>query len=788
MIDRLLLMTEYVPYYRKVVMMIPEDDDAVEKYRHDARFEAVDFYQCPGSEHMHWGFTKQSRIDLDAKIYKGYLSYKCVGDMMKKHGMAEDDPARGILFHHADLWMYPWQLANANFDIPWLFDGDMKPLSEMPPNMAVVPIGEFAVPDCTNCSQEDWRDDAHPWSAKQMHSSWYFNTVSRSLGASKALCRDTGIGCLKNHTGSTELPDLATTCFGWADGFYYPATVFKPNNGCALDNSDCDGSSLFDQVLQPFVKQQIFHETAVRTIGHLLGSALPGGDTPQGVGKISCFGGCCAHGTVQDMQQYTCGHKMALQDPAVQKLFTAMLRAGGSDNSTEALKGGFVQPSASPTEALQCPSDLRNPPQAHVPSAVHDGQPMEQNSHAFIHSTSTQADPGSDLSNARESEIAMGKGCTPEVDSNCLPIILVLAWVVGTREEKIAKFNFLLEYAKYYMQVVFQLEAVSDDDLAYFQHQLPNADFVQYPGWEMRHRDFDKWWFVKRDNHQPGYEQHYRPYEVAGDMLKKHGMTGGKKARGVLYHHADMWVHPWALKGADLDRPWLFDGYMRPVPSNHSSDGWKRHTEQGSFFVGEWDMPDCTTLNKREEWTAGGGPWENLIRYPLEMVERAQRASKDVCLKEGIGCIGETQNVTACFGWSDAFYYPRTAFDPPSDCAMQNSSVNASQCESLYDRVLRQFVLHDIWHDTGVRTVGHILAAALPGGSISEGPIRIHCFGGCCTGEGTLDDITGYVCGHKMAIHHEDVQKTLTDLLRKGPSADGPLVKGGLYPYDPPPW
>ncbi|KAK3244523.1 hypothetical protein CYMTET_45865 [Cymbomonas tetramitiformis] len=57
-----------------------------------------------------------------------WLTYDCTGTIFKTHGMDKNRPAQGILFTHADMWIQPWRIEKYDFDVPWIFEGWMKPL------------------------------------------------------------------------------------------------------------------------------------------------------------------------------------------------------------------------------------------------------------------------------------------------------------------------------------------------------------------------------------------------------------------------------------------------------------------------------------------------------------------------------------------------------------------------------------------------------------------------------------------------------------------------------------
>ncbi|KAK3254433.1 hypothetical protein CYMTET_36351 [Cymbomonas tetramitiformis] len=162
----------------------------------------------------------------------------------------------------------------------------------------------------------------------------------------------------------------------------------------------------------------------------------------------------------------------------------------------------------------------------------------------------------------------------------------------------------------------------------------------------------------------------------------------------------------------------------------------------------------------------------------VAQTEDARKAAVDVCKEESIGCKGPADEeggdpaVLACYGWADAFYYPAVAFE-----ATEGANPNSS----LFDRVVKHFVEHNVFHETAVRTIGHILAGALPKGDNEDGLAEVRCFGGCCSGNAQDQDLFDWTCGHKFGLHVMSNTDSLVAMLSGGKNNASKRPLGGRY-------
>ncbi|KAK3286981.1 hypothetical protein CYMTET_5488 [Cymbomonas tetramitiformis] len=368
--------------------------------------------------------------------------------------------------------------------------------------------------------------------------------------------------------------------------------------------------------------------------------------------------------------------------------------------------------------------------------------------------------------------------CTDCPEYTRLPIILVLSFahpagVIGGYGTLVERCLLLMAYKPYFLKLVFMLAENNEEPLQRLRndHRFAGHDFVNCPGWENLHGQGSSKFATRMQAGVKGFTHRWRTYECAGDVMKKHGLQPGSEARGVLYIHMDFWLHPWKLQNLNLDIPWVFEGFLTPVTSR-DIPLYKRFWE-----LGQYDVPDCIDFKRPLNVLRLPDAWEGITWF-WDRVNEAHEAANEVCAHGiGAGCpraSPEDREGRACAGWSDGFYFPRAAFTTNASCPA------GSGCKSVFDTVLAPFIKREVFHETGVRTILHLLAAGLPGGDSPQGLHKIRCYGSCCNNPGSPDDIAQWMCGHPVHLQHREVQTALKALLVNQSSSQNLTMKGGL--------
>ncbi|CAF4099219.1 unnamed protein product [Adineta steineri] len=202
-------------------------------------------------------------------------------------------------------------------------------------------------------------------------------------------------------------------------------------------------------------------------------------------------------------------------------------------------------------------------------------------------------------------------------------------------------------------------------------------------------------------------ESHYI-YKVISEtmeiILENHPMI-----EGLLYFHFDAWINPFRFDNMNFNNIWFPDSALPPFRCVTNTTGWN--------------------------WWA----WS----YGYHKV--AKQATANVAKNYSNRFI--TDKDVFCGGWSDIYYIPRRFFRDFIDLT------------SVF-YAIRSF------HEVGIPTMINIIDLThrlTPSHSIVT---RIaDCWGHCCAGGSSENDIKQKRCGHRMDLANEGIKKTLINLL-----------------------
>ncbi|CAF1386675.1 unnamed protein product [Adineta steineri] len=187
-------------------------------------------------------------------------------------------------------------------------------------------------------------------------------------------------------------------------------------------------------------------------------------------------------------------------------------------------------------------------------------------------------------------------------------------------------------------------------------------------------------------------------------ILKDHPMI-----EGLLYFHFDAWINPFRFDNMNFNHIWFPDSALPPFRCVTNTAGW--------------------------DWWAWGSGYHTI----------AKQATANVAKNYSNRFI--TDKDVFCGGWSDIYYIPRRFFRDFIDLT------------SVFYPI-RSF------HEVGIPTMINIIDLThrlTPSHSIVT---RIaDCWGHCCAGGSSENDIKQKRCGHRMDLANEGIKKTLINLL-----------------------
>ena len=214
-------------------------------------------------------------------------------------------------------------------------------------------------------------------------------------------------------------------------------------------------------------------------------------------------------------------------------------------------------------------------------------------------------------------------------------------------------------------------------------------------------------WSAVRHLHYPAIFQHALKQAAKGD--------DGRRSRGVLVTHADMFLNVRRFHGAMFDAPWMARGGL---PLLSGADTLPRNLP----------VPRCYAVTSRTYQRDRSWFWFD--------------HAKPRC-RQAIEPLGGTE---CCFGWSDLLYVPRAMLGP-------------------FGRALGSFA--GVHHEVAVATVLRLLATRDP----ALAARALECRGSCCarlSPDGFQPDprTSDALCGHRLNLSDGKHQRLVQNFLQ----------------------